>query len=155
MARSGWVSNYPDNFGMACDRLSPLEQDTGYVAFRIIASADTLLGWMRISNVTSTGITVHDLAVRTISTGIADVRAQERSILFPNPTSGMLHFTGSPRTAGPLPIEVFDASARRVMEFPNGLADPVLDMSGLPPGPYTLRCRADGTAHTYRFVLLK
>jgi hypothetical protein len=155
LARSGWVSNYPDGLGMSCDRPGSLEHDTGYVAFRIIAATDTLLGWMRISNVTSTSIIVHELAVRTISTGIVDAYAVGRPILCPNPTNGMLYFRGSPRTAAPLRIAVFDASARRVMEFSNSVADPVLDMSGLPSGPYTLRCSTDATARTYRFVILK
>ncbi|MBK9759839.1 MAG: T9SS type A sorting domain-containing protein [Flavobacteriales bacterium] len=155
LARSGWMSNYPDGFGLNCWTFSTLEQDTGYVAFRIIALSDTLLGWMRISNVTSAAITVHDLALRTISTDIVDLDPKGSSILFPNPTNGILHLNGSLRSAGHIRFEVFDASARRVMEFMNRVADPVLDMGGLPPGPYTLRCWTDEKASTYRFVVLK
>lgn len=68
-------------------------------------------------------------------------------VLYPNPTSGLLHID----TEGLLAVEVYDMVGRQVATFES--SNRSIDMSALSPGSFTLRIRTRHDVHV-RHVLL-
>lgn len=154
VARSDWSSNYPTAWGASCGQETQLEEDTGYVAFRIFTGVDTLLGWMRMCNVrawfTSHTATILDLAVRNISNTINEHRGPAQIFSYPNPTTGIIHLQG---VRSNMHYEVLDAAARPVLTGSLPMSQPSMDLSALPSGSYIIRCANGDRIHHTRVVL--
>lgn len=79
-----------------------------------------------------------EIGANNFSTGVKDVRADEKPLLFPQPTSDVL-YVALDATSGPTNIEVRDLSGRSVTRFtnvPNGTV--AIDVSTLANGTYIL-----------------
>jgi hypothetical protein len=83
------------------------------------------------------------------------VEAGDRSMkLFPNPARSQV-WLSTPKTAGQLGIEIFDARGRRLFQqaqYNNGLSQLELDLSGYPTGLLLIRTTFDGRQQVWRLV---
>ena len=97
--------------------------------------------------ITLNGTTSNTMAyvARFASTALAThapAALAEAFTLAPNPTAGLVHLSWPNASAAPRPVQLFDALGREVrrQQLPARTRAATLDVAGLAPGLYVVRC---------------
>ncbi len=96
---------------------------------------------------------------RVNSTGVQNVTEQSNTVLFPNPSSGILNIEGDFMTDENTWLEIFDITGKKVFEKSvsdyNSSERIQLDLNHLSNGQYHLRIRNKVSYETHKVILLK
>ena len=155
-SRRGFDCCYPTNFGYSCS-ISSFGASPTYLGVRVILSADTVYGWVKLRMLTggtnSDTLVIDAYACQTSLTGISNNPANSAKI-FPQPANDLLHVQPAQPATGETFV-IYDAFGQIIREekISDGVSAFEISTAGLPSGVYQYALRSGGTAARGKFIV--